>query len=176
MMLYIYVKFHQNIWNGFQLTERIHLHSRNDYFQYLLCSKGRNYKSRLTRVTVSVFCMLSHGALHLWEVSSKYRSGTVFNLLNVHEYIVEMAMFNAQRAIIPKVGKPEVLFMVPAHHLVVLYILVKFGETISEWWKHWKMDTQNFRRNNIIPSQLFLSPHNKLGLSSTTNFVRHFMG
>ena len=52
MMLYICVKFHQNIWNGFQLPQRTRIHSRNGYFQNLLCSKGRNSKSRLTRVTV----------------------------------------------------------------------------------------------------------------------------
>ena len=64
MMLYICVKFHQNIWNGLQLTEQTRVHSRNGYFQYL-CSKGCNSKSRLTRVTVFVLCMLYHGALHL---------------------------------------------------------------------------------------------------------------
>ena len=31
--------------------------------------------------------------------------GTVFNLQSGHKYIVEMAMFNVQRAITPKVGK-----------------------------------------------------------------------
>ena len=36
MMLYICVKFHQNICNGFQLIERKREHSRNGYFQYLL--------------------------------------------------------------------------------------------------------------------------------------------
>ena len=36
MMLYIYLKFHQHIWNGFQLTERTRVQSRNGYFQYLL--------------------------------------------------------------------------------------------------------------------------------------------
>ena len=54
MMLYICLKFHQNIWSGFQLTEQTRVYCRNDYFQYLLCSKGCNSKSRLTRVTF--FC------------------------------------------------------------------------------------------------------------------------
>ena len=61
MMVYICVKFHQNIWNGFQLKEWSQVHSTNGYFQYLLCSKGCNSKSRLARDTVFVFCMLSHG-------------------------------------------------------------------------------------------------------------------
>ena len=55
-MLYICVKFHQNIWNGFQLTERTCVHTGNGYFQYILCSKG-NSKSRLTRVTVFACCL-----------------------------------------------------------------------------------------------------------------------
>ena len=58
IVLYICVKFRENI-------ERKQVHSRNGYFQYLLCSKGRISKIRLTRVEVFVFCMLSHCALHL---------------------------------------------------------------------------------------------------------------
>ena len=42
-----------------------HIYYRNHYFQY---SKGHNSKSRLSRVTVLVFCTLSHDALHLCEV------------------------------------------------------------------------------------------------------------
>ena len=91
MMLYICVKFHQNIWNGLQLTEQTRVHSRNGYFQYL-CSKGCNSKSRLTRVTVFVLCMLYHGALHLWEASLKYLE--VFNLQS--RCMVEKAMFKGQ--------------------------------------------------------------------------------
>ena len=58
-------KFHQNICNGFQLTERPQVHSRNGYFQYLLCSKNRKSKSRSTRDMIFVFCALCHDALHL---------------------------------------------------------------------------------------------------------------
>ena len=46
--------------------------------------------------------------------------------------MVEMATFNVQRAITPKVGKPELWFMCSANCLMVLYICVKFGENISE--------------------------------------------
>ena len=55
-----------------------------------------------------------------------------FNLQSRHKYMVEMAMFNVQRAITPNVGKLELLFMCSAHHLIVLYICVKFGENISD--------------------------------------------
>ena len=55
----------------------------------------------------------------------------VFNLQSRHEYIVEMAMFNVQRAITPKVGKPELGFMCSACCLMVLHIYVKFRENIT---------------------------------------------
>ena len=40
--------------------------------------------------------------------------------------MVEIAMFNVQRAITPKVGKPELQIMCFANHLIVLYICVRF--------------------------------------------------
>ena len=46
--------------------------------------------------------------------------------------MVEMAMFNVQRAITPKVAKPELQFMCSVRYLIVLYICVKFGENISD--------------------------------------------
>ena len=45
--------------------------------------------------------------------------------------MVEMAMFNVQRVITLKGGKPELGFMCSAHHLIALYIGVKFRENIS---------------------------------------------
>ena len=58
-------------------------------------------------------------------------SQTVFNLQSGQKYMVEMAMFNVQRAIIQRVGKAELQFMCSARRLIVLYICVKFGENIS---------------------------------------------
>ena len=58
-------------------------------------------------------------------------SQMVFNLQSGHEYMVEMAMFNVQRAITPKVGKPVLRFMCSEHCLMVLYIRVKFRENIK---------------------------------------------
>ena len=40
-------------------------------------------------------------------------------------------MFNFQRAITPKVGKPELRFISSACCLIVLYICVKFCENIT---------------------------------------------
>ena len=39
-------------------------------------------------------------------------------------------MFNAQRALTPKLGKPELWFMCYACFLMVVYICVKFSENI----------------------------------------------
>ena len=69
MVIYICIKFQENISNSFQVTEWIKVHYRNHYFQ---SSKGHNSKSKLITVTVLVFCISSHDALHLCEVSSKY--------------------------------------------------------------------------------------------------------
>ena len=58
------------------------------------------------------------------------KSQMVFNLQSRHKYMVEMAMFNVQRAITPKGGKPELWFMSSACRLIVLHICVKFRENI----------------------------------------------
>ena len=49
--------------------------------------------------------------------------------------MVEMAKFNVQRAITPKVIKPDLWFICSAHRLIVLYICVKFGENISDGFR-----------------------------------------
>ena len=81
--------------------------------------------------------------------------------------MVKMAMFNVQRAIIPKVGKPELRFMCSARRLIVLYSYVKFRENISSYGADTNIgsadgrtDTQNFGRYNIIPSPVFVAGHN----------------
>ena len=90
--------------------------------------RSENSKGRLTRLMVLVFCTSYHGALHLWEISWKYFKG--FSTYRV--YMVEMAMFNVQRAITPKVGKPELWFMCSACCFIVLCIYVKFRENITK--------------------------------------------
>ena len=49
-------------------------------------------------------------------------SETTFNLQSGQEYMVEMTMFNVQRAITPKVGKPELRFMCSLRCHIMLYI------------------------------------------------------
>ena len=66
-------------------------------------------------------------------------SQKVFNLQSKIKYIVEMAMFNVQRAITPIEGRPELEFVCSACCLIVLYICGKFREnitndiTVMEW-------------------------------------------
>ena len=122
-VLYICEKFH-NISNGFQLTEWTRVHSRNGYFQYLLCSKGCNSKSRLSRVCFlcSACCRM---VLYICE-KFHHNSSNGFQPTEWILYMIEMAMFNVQRAIAPKVGKPELWFMCSAHCFIVFYTCVKF--------------------------------------------------
>ena len=62
MMLYISMKFHDNILNGFQVIERTqNYHS--------LISKGNNSKNVYTSVIVLVICTSSDDALYFCEVS-----------------------------------------------------------------------------------------------------------
>ena len=65
MMLYISMKFHENILNGFQVFER----TRNDHWQI---SKGNNSKNVFTRVMVLVVCTSSDNALYFYEIFTKY--------------------------------------------------------------------------------------------------------
>ena len=49
--------------------------------------------------------------------------------------MVEMAIFNIQRAVTLKVGKQELRFMCSACHLIVFNICVKFHENMSSGFK-----------------------------------------
>ena len=85
--------------------------------------------------------------------------------------MVELVMFNIQRAITLKVGKPELRFLCSARRLIVLHICVKFHENISDGIRvmtrirtmealmNGRMDTQSFGGYNIIPSPLFVAGH-----------------
>ena len=56
---------------------------------------------------------------------------TVFNLQSRYEYMVEIVIFNVQRAITPQLGKPKLWFMHSACCPMMLYICVTFHENIS---------------------------------------------
>ena len=53
---------------------------------------------------------------------------TIFKIQSGHYCMVEMAIFNIQRAISLKVGKQELWFMCSARCLMVFNICVKFHE------------------------------------------------
>ena len=60
----------------------------------------------------------------------------VFKLQSGHEYMIEVTMFNVQRAITPKIGKSELWFMYSACHLMAFYICVKFCENIKNGFNY----------------------------------------
>ena len=62
MMLYMSMKFHENILNGFQVLERTRIYHRQ-------ISKGNNSKTIQKRVTILVFSKQSDDALFFHEVS-----------------------------------------------------------------------------------------------------------
>ena len=124
MVFYICMKFHLNTWNRFQLTERTGVHSRNGYFQHLVCSKDCNSKSRLIRVIVlcSACCLM---VLYTCEKfhNNISNSSQLTELTRVHS---RNGYGQCSNAITPKVDKPELQFMCSACHIIVLYICVKF--------------------------------------------------
>ena len=61
MMLYISIKFYENILNCFQVIKRTQ--------NYRRISKGNNSKNVYTRDRVHVLCTLSDDALFFYEVS-----------------------------------------------------------------------------------------------------------
>ena len=88
--------------------------------------------------------------------------------------MVELAMFNVQRVIIPKVGKPELWFMCSARPLMVLYICVKVrknnsnGIKVTEWTQNYEALTNGrndghskFRTVKHNTSPLFVVWHKK---------------
>ena len=73
-------------------------------------------------------------------------SQMVINLQSRHEYMVEMVMFNVQKAINPKVGKPEIWFMCSACPLIVLYIGMKIPKNIMNSIKSYGADTSTWQK------------------------------
>ena len=84
-MLYVSMKFHENVLNRFQVIDR----TRNDHCQI---SKGNNSKNVWAGVTILVVYTLSDDALNFCEVSwkhleqfSSYRADTTLQLSNFKE-------------------------------------------------------------------------------------------
>ena len=52
-----------------------------------------------------------------------------------YSYGVDTKIVYTQRAISPKVGKPELWFLCSAHHLMVFNVCVKLNENMSSCFK-----------------------------------------
>ena len=79
------------------------------------------------------FMCSAHCLMMLYiHVSFHENISNTFNLQSGHEYMVEIAIFNVQRAIIPDLGNLKLWFTCAAGRLMVLYICVKFLK-ISEF-------------------------------------------
>ena len=72
------------------------------------------------RVMGLVFCISFYCALHLYEISRKYRKRFL-------RYRADTSVW----AIINKICNPELKFLCSAHPIIVLYICMKFHENIS---------------------------------------------
>ena len=79
---------------------------------------------------VLVFYMSSYVALHFLK-SFKKISETIFKLKKGNMYMTRTPIYNVQRVLTPKAGYSELWFLCSAHHIVVIYICVKFQENIS---------------------------------------------
>ena len=64
-------------------------------------------------------------------------SQTIFKIWSGHMCMVEMAIFNIQRAITLKVGKHELRFMCLACHLMVLTFVSSFMKICQAVLKLW---------------------------------------
>ena len=90
MILYMSMKFHENILNSFQVIEGTqNYHCQN--------SKGNNSKIVLIRVTFPVLSTLSDNALYFYEI----------------------IIVNIQREITPKMYRQELQFMFPVRRLLM---------------------------------------------------------
>ena len=115
MMFYICVKFHHNIINGIEVTERKLLFEK--------FKKGHNAKIIQARIIVLVLCILTHDVLYLCKVSWKYHK-------RYSSYRAETVVCNVQRGKTPKLYKLELWFLHSAYCYMMFYICVKFHEQI----------------------------------------------
>ena len=107
------------------------MYGGNGHFQY---SKGNNSKSRKTRVTVHVFSVSSHSVNICVKLHENMSS--CFKVIRVCSiYGADTKIVNTQRAITPKVRKPELRFICSALPLMVFNICVKFYENMSSGFK-----------------------------------------
>ena len=119
-----YDALHENILNGFQLTEQTRVHVWNGYVQH---SKGNNSKSSQPELLFMHYA----GRLMMLYIFVKFRENIINGTRVIERTRVHDRNGYVQRAKTPKVGKPEWQSMCSAHRLIVLNTGVKFHENIS---------------------------------------------
>ena len=148
MMLYTCVKFHQNIWNHFQLTKWTRVHSRNGNFQYL---RQKGCDSKFSRLPIVTFFLCSASCVMVLNTCERLHQ----NVLNCSQFTERTRVhcrndyFNVQRAITPTVGKPGLQFMCFARCFIVFCICVKFPENILNNFQL-TVRTQVHGRNDFV--------------------------
>ena len=117
MMLYISMKFHENVLNCFRVTER----TRNYHCRI---SKGNNSKTIQTRVTVLVYCKSSDDVYFSKRFHENILKG--FQVMERHE----MTIVKFQREITTKLYRHEIQFSCSARCLMMLYISMMIYDNI----------------------------------------------
>ena len=117
IVLYKCIKFHWNIFNGFQVIERTWNCMENNQREIItrICKPEFWFLSMTHCLIVHYMCMKFH-----WNI---------FNGFQVIEW-TRNCNENNQREITPKICKPELWFLCMTHCLIVLYQCMKF---------HWKI-------------------------------------
>ena len=72
--------------------------------------------------------------------------------------MTEISVYSVQMTITPKVGKPELWFLCSVHHLMVLYISVKFHVNISNSFQVMEQK-QFYDRHTCVHSVTTLKQH-----------------
>ena len=109
LMLYNFIRFHLNIFNGCQLTERTRNSIAND--QREITPKISNLKAELW------FLCMTHRLIVLYNCMTFYLNS--FNGCQLKER-TRNSIANDQRKITPKISKAELWFLCMTHCLSVL--------------------------------------------------------
>ena len=148
MLANICMKFHEDILNGFKVTERMRFCLRNCYLQ---SSKGHNSGSINTRVMGLAFC----SRLMLANICMKFHEGNLngFWVTERTRPYRKIYYFQFRRVITPKIHNPELWFLCSARLCMLLYICVKFHENISN--SFWVTERTQFcdRQTDRQPGQ-----------------------
>ena len=170
MLVNICMKFHEDILNGFKVTDWTRFCLRNCYLQ---SSKGHYSKSINTRVMILAFCMSSN----VGNICMKFHEDILngFWVTEPTRPYRKIYCFQFQMTITPKIRNPELWVLRSACRLMLLYICVRFHENISNGFGVWTADTilwQIDRRTDDLGKNK-MSPNPKGGdiIKPSVNFI-----